>query len=165
MRRTLGFIMPVLVAAAVGCVSGGPFAAREDAGPPNGDKDRTLDYWNGLRGVMSQRTKSDELRALTSLVQRQSETIRGLPTEGVDPELVSAASALAKCQDKVIEMAEVADFQLAGLRASPVLAKEFAQANQQASASAARLAQLHTRLSARYGVAFTAFETGASNRR
>jgi hypothetical protein len=157
MRWSLGLILPVLLSA-VGCLSGGPFAPAVDAGPPNGDTSRTLAYWNGLRGVMSQRSKSDELRALTSVIQRQSETIRNMPTEGVDPELVSAASAVAKCQDKVIEMAEVADFQLAGLRASPILAKEFAQANQQASATAARLAQLHARLSARYGVAFASFE-------
>jgi hypothetical protein len=157
MRRTLGFILPIVFAAA-GCVSGGPFAPYEDPGPPNGDKDRTLNYWNGLRGVMSQRTKSDDLRALANLVQRQSETIRGLPPEGVDPELVSTAVAVAKCQEKVIELAEIADFELAGLRASPVVAKQFAEANQQASAAAARLAQLHARLSARYGVAFAAFE-------
>jgi len=164
MRRTLGFLLPVLVIAS-GCLSGGPLALREDAGPANGDADRTLNYWNGLRGVMSQRSKSDDLRALTKLVLQQSETIRALPTQGVDPELVEAANAVAKCQDKVIEMAEIADFQLAGLRGSPVMAKEFAQANQQASAAVARLAQLHSRLSTRYKVSFTAFETGASHRR
>jgi hypothetical protein len=157
MRRTLGFILPILVAAA-GCVSTGPLAPSEDPGPPNGDKDRTLEYWGQLRAAMTQRTKSDDLRALANLVQRQADTIRGLPTEGVDPELVSAASAVAKCQEKVVEMAEFADFQLAGLRAAPAVAKEFAQANRQASAAAARLAGLHSRLSARYGVAFVPFE-------
>lgn len=156
MRRALGFILPVIVAA--GCVSGGPFATVEDPGPPNGDKDRTLDYWNGVRGAMSQRTNSDDLRALANLVQRQSETIRGLPTDGVDPELVAAAGTVAKCQEKVIELAEVADFQLANLRASPAVARQFAQANQQASAAAIRVAQLHSRLSARYGATFAAFE-------
>jgi hypothetical protein len=129
-----------------------------DPGPPNGDKDRTLEYWNGLHGVMSQRTNSDDLRSLANLVQRQSETIRGLPPDGVDPELVAAAGAVAKCQERVIEMAEIADFQLAGLRASPAVAKQFAQANQQASAAGARLAHLHARLSARYGATFAPFE-------
>jgi hypothetical protein len=138
-------------------MSGGRFAPVDDPGPPNGDKERTLAYWNGLRGAFAQRSKSDELRALTSLVRRQSETIRNLPSEGVDPELLSAANAVAACQDKVIEMAEVADFQLNALRASPVLAKEFAQANQQASAAAARLAQLHARLSSHYGITFEPF--------
>ena len=156
MRRALGFILPVFVAA--GCVSGGPFAPVEDPGPPNGDKDRTLEYWNGLRGVMSQRTNSDDLKALANLVQRQSETIRGLPIDGVDPELVAAAGTVAKCQEKVIEMAEVADFQLAGLRGSPAIAKQFALANQQASAATARVALLHSRLSARYGATFAPFE-------
>ena len=80
------------------------------------------------------------------------------PAEGIDPELVTAAVALAKCQEKVIETAEIADFQIANLRASPILAREFAQANQQAAAAAARLANLQARLSARYGVAFVPFE-------
>jgi hypothetical protein len=54
-------------------------------------------------------------------------------------------------------MAEIADFELAALRASPAVAKQFAQANQEASAAQARLAHLHARLSARYGVTFTPF--------
>jgi hypothetical protein len=71
---------------------------------------------------------------------------------------VAAAEAVARCQEQVIEMAEIADFQLAGLRAMPAVAKQFARANQEASAAAARLAQLHTRLSARYGVSFAPFD-------
>ena len=157
MRWTLGFILPVLIAAATGCISGGLLSPSVDAGPPNGDKDRTLEYWNGLRGIMGQRSKSDDLRALTNLIQRQASTIRALPTEGVDPELVSAANAVARCQDEVIKLAEIADFQLAALRASPAVAKQFAQANQQATAATANLAQLHSRLSARYGVTFAQF--------
>jgi hypothetical protein len=156
MRWAVGFIVPVLLAA--GCTTTGPFAAVEDPGPPNGDKDRTLEYWNALRGVMSQRSNSDDLRALANLVKRQAETIRSLSAEGVDPELVGAAAAVAKCQEKVIELAEVADFQLAALRASPAIARQFAQANQQASAAVARLAQLHARLSARYGTTLSPFE-------
>jgi hypothetical protein len=156
MRGALGFILPVLLA--TGCVWSGPFTHVEDPGPPNGDPDRTHEYWNGLRGVMSQRTTSDDLRALANLVQRQSETIRTLPDGGVDPELVDAARAVATCQERVIELAEIADFQLTALRTSPALAKQFAQANQQASAAAARLAKLNVCLSARYGVEFAAFE-------
>lgn len=153
MRRALGLLLPVIVAS-VGCISTLPFTAKEDAGPPNGDKDRTLAYWNGLRGVMSQRSKSDDLRALTNLVRRQAETIRGLSAEGVDPELVAAANAVAKCQDKVIELAEVADYQMAALRGSPIMAKQFAEANRDSSAAVAQLSQLRGRMSGRYGVAF-----------
>ena len=109
---------------------------------------RTLAYWNGLRSAMGQRSKSDDLRALTNLVRKQAEMIRGMSAEGVDPELVAAAHAVAKCQDKVIELAEVADFQMAGLRASPTMAKQFAEANRESSAAAARLAELRGRMSA-----------------
>lgn len=158
MRPALGFILPVLLAVTAGCLSGGPFAPSEDPGPPNGDKDRTLEYWGKLHAVVSQRSKSDDLRVLANLVQKQVDVIRALPTEGVDPELVSAAQALAKCQERVIEMAEIADFQMVGIRAAPAVAKEFVQSNQQAGAARARLAQLHSRLSARYGVAFVPFE-------
>jgi hypothetical protein len=157
MRRALGLILPILVAAS-GCLSSGPFAPTVDPGPPNGNQERTLEYWGKLRGALSQRSKSDDLRALTNVVQKQIDVIHSLPTDGVDPELVAAAQALAKCQETVIELAEIADFQLAGIRATPAVAKQFIQANQQAGAARARLAQLHSRLSARYGVAFVAFE-------
>ena len=157
MRRTLGMILPILLTA-TGCVSGGLFAPFVDSGPPNGDKDRTLEYWGKLRGVLSQRSQSDDLRALTNLVQKQVDVINALPTDGVDPELLSAAQALAKCQEKVIEMAEIADFQMAGIRAAPAVAKQFVQSNQQAGAARAQLAQLHSRLSSRYGAAFAPFE-------
>jgi hypothetical protein len=156
MRRAIGFIMPILLSA--GCTSGGPFAPVEDPGPPNGDKDRTLEYWHGLRGVMSQRATSDDLRALANLIRQQSDTISGLPPDEVDPELVQAAVAVAKCQEKVIELAEIADFQMAALRVSPALAGQFARANQEASAAGKRLAALHARLSARYGTTFAPFE-------
>ena len=156
MRGAFGFILPVLLA--TGCVWSSPFAHVEDPGPPSGDPDRTLEYWNGLSGVMSLRSTSDDLRALANLVQRQSETIRSLPDDGVDPELVDAARAVATCQEKVIELAEIADFQLTALRTSPALAKQFAQANQQASAAAARLAKMHSLMSARYSVEYAAFE-------
>ena len=153
MRRALGLLLPVIVAS-VGCISSLPFTAKEDAGPPNGDKDRTLAYWNGLRGAMSQRSKSDDLRALTNIVRKQAETIRAMSAEGVDPELVAAANAVAKCQDKVIELAEVAAFQMTALRGSPIMAKQFAEANRESSAAVERLAQLRGRMSARYGVSF-----------
>jgi len=156
MRRALSFILPVLLAA--GCVSGGTLAPEEeDPGPPKGETERTLEYWNGLHGVMSQRTSSHDLRALANLVQRQSETIRGLPGDSVDPELVEAATAVAACQERVIELAQIADYQLTALRTSPTLAKQFALANQEASAAAGRLAKLHERMSARYGVEFAPF--------
>lgn len=156
MRRALACMIP-FVFAATGCLWSGPFGSFEDVGPPNGDPDRTLAYWGKLHNVMSMRTKSDDLRALTNIVQKQIDVVREASTEGVDPELVGAAEALAKCQEKVIEVAEIADFQMAGLRASPVAAKEFTLANQQAGAAAARLARLGGRLSARYKATFVPF--------
>jgi hypothetical protein len=149
MRRALGLLLPVIVAS-VGCISSLPFTAKEDVGPPNGDKD------HGLRGAMNQRSKSDDLRALTNIVRKQAETIRGMSAEGVDPELVAAANAVAKCQDKVIELAEVANFQMAALRASPIMAKQFAEANRESSSAVERLAQQRGRMSSRYGVSFAA---------
>jgi hypothetical protein len=155
MRRALGFILPVVVCA--GCFSFGnrqPDAAgAADAGAPTGDRDRTLEYWGKLRGVMGERTKSDNLRALTNIVQKQVDVVRNQPTEGVDAELVAAAEALAKSQEKVVELAEIADFRFEALRV-PQVAKEFARANQQAGAATARLKALRAKLSARYGVNF-----------
>jgi hypothetical protein len=152
MRRTLGLILPVVVCA--GCFS---FGKRQgdvaEAGPPSGDRERTLEYWGKLRGVIGERSKSDSLQALTNIVQKQVDMVRNEPTEAVDTELVAAAEALAKSQEKVIELAAIADYRFEALRV-PQVAKEFAQANQQASAATARLKSLRAKLSARYGVNF-----------
>src|SRR5262245_11218025 len=157
MRRTLGFILPLLVT--TGCfLTGNRQPDAVDAGPPLGERDKTLEYWGKLRGVMGERSKSDELRALTKIVQKQVDVIHNEPTEGVDTELVAAAAALAKAQEKVIEVAEIANYQLAGLRASPPAAKQFVEANQQAAAAAARVKALRAKLAARYGIAFPATE-------
>ncbi len=155
MRRAPGFVLPLLVAL-TGCFfTGSRHADIADVGPATGDKDRTLEYWGKLRGVVGVQTKSDDLRALTSVVQKQVDFVRDQSTDGVDTELVAAAQALAKGQEKVIQMSEIADFRMEGLRASQVVAKEFWQANQQASAATNRLKALRAKLAARYGVAFT----------
>lgn len=155
MRRALGFVLPILVAV-TGCFFMG---SRQpdvvDAGPATGDKDRTLEYWGKLRGVVGVQTKSDDLRALTSVIQKQVDFVRDQSTEGVDAELVAAAQALAKGQEKVIQMSEIADFRMEGLRISKAVSNEFWQANQQASAATTRLKALRAKLAARYGVAFS----------
>jgi hypothetical protein len=156
MRRTLGFILPIIVSVAgAGCfLSGNRQPAVADAGPPTGERDRTLEYWRKLRAVMGERTKADDLRSLTKIVEKQVDVVHNESIEGVDLELVAAAQALAKSQGKVIEVAEIADYRMEGLRASPPAAKQFAQANQEASAAINRLKALRAKLSARYGVNF-----------
>ena len=154
MRRTLGFILPVVVGGLVGCFGTGERQPAADAGPPAGDKDRTLEYWGKLREAMTPRAKADGLRALTGEVRRQVEAVRNQPVAGVDSELLAAAEELARCQEKVIELAEIADFQIAGLQSSPQMKQAFGEANRQASAATARLKALRAKLSTRYGVSF-----------
>jgi hypothetical protein len=156
MRRTLGFILPVLVSVAgIGCfLTGNKQPSVTEAGPPTGDRDHTLAYWGKLRGVLAERTKSDDLRSLTRMIQKQVDMVHNEPIEGVDLELVAVAQALARNQEKVIQQAELADYRMEGLRSSPDAAKQFSQANQQASAMTTRLKELRAKLAARYGVAF-----------
>ena len=96
MRRTLGFILPILVAVAGCFFNGSRQSDIADVGPATGDKDRTLEYWGKLRGVVGLQTKSDDLRALTNMVQKQVDLVRDQSTEGVDTELVAAAQKHAR---------------------------------------------------------------------
>jgi hypothetical protein len=153
MRRTLGFLLPILVGG-LGCFFTGGRQPDTAAGAPAGDKDRTLEYWGKLRGAMVQQPRSSELRELTNVVRRQVSVVRTQTPDGVDPELLAAAAAFAKSQEKVIELAEVADFQIVGLQSSPQMKQAFGDANRQAVAATARLKALRSRLSARYGVTF-----------
>jgi len=154
MRRTLGFFLPVLAGSLVGCFWMGGRQPDTAAGAPAADKDRTLEYWGKLRGVMAQQARSSELRDLTNVVRRQVDAVRTQTPEGVDAELLAAAEAFAKCQEKVIELAEVADFEIVGLQSSPQMKQAFGEANRQAAAATARLKALRSKLSARYGITF-----------
>lgn len=154
MRRTLGFLLPV-VAGLVGCFSlDGSVPRTLDAGPATGDKDRTLEYWGQLRGVMRMQSRSGDLREVADVVRKQVDAIRALPPESVDVELVAAADALARSQEAVLEAGETAGFNPAALRAAPEVMKSYTDAGRRTSAATMRLKNLRAKLGARYGVAF-----------
>jgi hypothetical protein len=161
MRRTLGFVLlAVLGASFLGCFSTGNQEQAETtaAGVPGGDKERTQAYWGQLRPILLQKSTSSDLRVLTKVVQTQVNAIRELPRDGVEPELLAEIDALLRYQDKVIEAAEVADFQFASLRSSPDLRKQFSDASQQAIAATARVKALRGKLAARYRAEFPSLE-------
>jgi hypothetical protein len=161
MRRTLGFLLPVVVTGLVGCFSSGERAARTlDAGPPTGDRDRTLEYWGKLRDILRTETRSNDLREVGAVVRHQAEAIRNLSPENVDVELVAAADALVRSQEQVLEAGELAGFNPVAIRGAPEVLRMYTEAGKRSAAATARLKNLGPTLAARYGVAFPALDLG-----
>ena len=160
MRRTLGF---VLLAGLAGIVTG--CFTKENKPPepvvngrPPADKERTLEYWSKVRDVMRQKTSSNDMQAVATVVRQQAETVRRLPIDGVDYELYVGAIAVAQFQEKLLKAAETAGYSPASLRADPTLRKTYTDACQQVATATADLKALHTKLSTRYGVLFPPIE-------
>jgi hypothetical protein len=160
MRRTLGLVLLAsVIGALVGCFTTdkklepvGPI------GPPTGEKEPTLEYWNKVREVMRLKTTSSDMRQVAAIVQRQADAVRQLPIQGVDKDLYVAALAVAQNQDKELKTAEAAGYSPAALRADPELRKSYSDASQQVTAAITRLKALAPTLSARYGAPFAPIE-------
>ncbi len=160
-RRTWGFVLlGAWMSALVGCFSLGNIksGAVVDVGPPSGEKDRTLDYWNQVRGAMREKSTATELRQVANVVRRQAETIRSLPIDGVDYDLYVSANAVAQSQEKMLTLAEKANYDLAVLRSDAELRKSYPEAGQHTSAAINKLKNLRATLSTRYGAEFLPLE-------
>ena len=155
MSRSLGLVWSAVLAGLVGCFSlNAPKPDVADAGLPLGDKALTLAYWENLRAATLARSKGNDMREVARLVRGQVKVIRTQPQDGVDPDLVAAAEAMAGHQEKMLTAAETAGYNAVALRASPDLVQQYADAAAAAVAASNRLKGLRTKLSARYGVSF-----------
>jgi hypothetical protein len=160
MRRTLGLVfLTAFVGTIIGCFT------KENkqpepvvSGRPPGDKEHTLEYWGKVREVMRQKTGSNDMQVVATMVRQQAETVRRLPIDGVDYELCVAACAVAQYQEKMLKAAQAASYNPASLRTDPALKKTYMDACQQIATAMVDLKALHTRLTARYGVTFPPIE-------
>ncbi len=161
MRRTLGLLsLAAALGSAAACFTTGPQSPEVGApGPATGDKDHTLEYWGKVREVLQLRTETQaDLRRVSALVRKQADTIRRLPVDGVDTELVIAANAVAQSQEKQLKTADAADYSAKTIRLDPDLKREYVSAGQQTTSALANLKDLAAKLSARYRVSFPPIE-------
>jgi hypothetical protein len=148
-----GFLLraaPVCVAVfTIGC-----FFTRETTHTEGAPRTPTHAYWRQANAALAQKPAGGDMRALVQLVRTQSETLRALPSEGVDAELVAAVDEVIKSEERVIEIAEMFGSDATRLKTAQGMAVVFADANRQASEAKSRLKAMRSLLNARYGGGF-----------
>lgn len=147
--RVITRVMVVLCATGLfGCVLTGSTPVVPPTHSPGATA--TAAYWNHLREITMTQSKSDDMVVLADIIRKQADSIRKLPSEGVDDELVQSAEAVAACHEKLLGVVDQAAYSVAGLKASPELRKQFMEAGRQTGEAQARLKALRPKLSARY---------------
>jgi hypothetical protein len=165
MRGTILRAAPACVLAlAAGCFTLGNL--QKDDGPP---RTPTHAYWRQVGEILARPPAAQNMQGMLRLVGEQAAALRDLPTEGVDAELVAAVQDVVKCEQEVLERAEMADSNEEVLRQSREMATLFADANKKAAESKRRLRALREALNARYDGGFAPMASpggpGGQNRR
>ncbi|MBY0458076.1 MAG: hypothetical protein K2V38_12110 [Gemmataceae bacterium] len=152
MRRVSLRAVPVcLVALACGCFLTDGSREQKAAGAPPSP---THDYWYKVGAILARRPAGADLPNLLALVRDQTEALRGLPTDGVDPELVAAVAEVIAREQDVLDRAELFDGNEKVLRSSKEMAGAFAGANRAAAEAKKRVRGLQPALNARHGGGF-----------
>lgn len=160
MRGTILRAAPAcLVALATGCFMLGDL--RPDAGPP---RTETHAYWQKAGEILARKPAAQDVKGMLRLVREQADALRALPAEGVDADLVAAVRDVVKCEEEVLERAELADDSEEVLRQSQAMAKLFADANKKAAESKRHLRALRDALNERHGGGFAPMAGGSGGR-
>ncbi len=111
-------------------------------------------YWRQVRATLAQKPTGSDLPALVRLVRAQTEALRALPTDDVDPDLVAAVDEVIRCEDEVLRRADMANNDTAMLKQNEAMARVFASANRAAADAKKRLKALQPALNAKHGDGF-----------
>jgi hypothetical protein len=142
-----------LVALAVGC-----FTTNNEVAPATKSAPApatvTHAYWQGAAAALSRKPTSGEMKDLVQLVTVQTDALRALSPEGVDPALVQATEEVLRCEEEVLRIAELFNNDAAKLKENQAMALTFADANRKASEAKKRLKALRGPLTERCGAGF-----------
>jgi hypothetical protein len=122
-------------------------------GTPAVPRTATHAYWQGASTALSQKPSGD-MRELVQFVRTQTNALRELSPDGVDPALVAAVEDVIKCEEEVIRIAEMAGNDPTVLRTSQAMTQMFGDANRKAAESKKRLKALRGPLNDRHGGGF-----------
>jgi hypothetical protein len=111
-------------------------------------------YWRQVGGLLAQKATSSELKDNVRLIRAQTDALRALSTEGVDPALVLAVDEVIRCEEEVLRVAATADNDVGILKENQVMAQTFAEANRKATEAKKHLKGLRDSLNARLGGGF-----------
>ena len=153
MRGIMLRALPVsFVAFAVGCFSLGG----SGSGPTVPAPSATHAYWQKVNEVLAQKPAGSEMKALVQLIRTQTDALRELDADGVDPALVAAVADVIKCEEEVLRRASIAGDDPTVLKTSEPMARAFADANHKAAEAKKRLRALRGPLNDRLGGGFAA---------
>ena len=96
-------------------------------------------YWQRANAALAQKTAGGDMRSLVELIRAQTDALRELSPEGVDPALVAAVADVIKAEEEVIRVAETAGYDPAVMKTSQAMAQTFAAANRKAADAKKRL--------------------------
>jgi hypothetical protein len=111
-------------------------------------------YWREVGTILAKKSAARTLKDDVQLIETQTQALRGLSPEGVDPELVAAVEDLIKCEEKVLEVGAMFEFREAELKTNKAMALTFSDANVKASEAKKRLKALRGTLNDRHGGGF-----------
>jgi hypothetical protein len=150
MRGIMLRALPVCIAVfATGC-----FLTSPSVGTPVAARTPTHAYWQGAGAVLAQKSTGGEMKDLVVLVRTQTDALRALSPEGVDPALVAAVDDIIKCEEEVLRRADMVGNDPSVLKTNQAMALAFAEANRAAAESKKRLKALRGSLNDRHGGGF-----------
>lgn len=150
MRGIMLRTLPVcFVTFAVGC-----FTMNGETGTPVAPRSATHAYWQGAGAALAQKPLGGDMKSLVQLVSSQTDALRALSPEGVDPALVAAVEDVIKYEEEVLRRAEMVGSDPTVLKSSQAMAQAFADANRQAAEAKKRLKALRGPLNDRHGGGF-----------
>ncbi len=152
MRGIILRALPVcFVAFVAGCFTFGGNSA-----PPETARTPTHAYWQKANAALAQKPTSGEMKALVQLIRTQTDALRELSPEGVDPALVAAVDEVIKCEEEVLRRADMVGDDPTVLKTSEPMARAFAEANHKAAEAKKRLKALRGTLNEHHGGGFAA---------
>ncbi|QJW99728.1 hypothetical protein [Frigoriglobus tundricola] len=158
MRGIMLRALPVCVAAfATGC-----FLTNSSVGPATSHNTPTHAYWHEVGAVLTEKSTGNDMKDLLPFIRNQTEKLRTLSTDGVDPALVAAVADLVKCEDEVLRRADMAGEDPSVMRSNKEVAAAFAEANRLAFESKKRLAAMRDSLNDRLGGGFGPINVGGT---
>ena len=151
MRGIMLRALPVcFVAFATGCLLSNSSIKVTEVAP----RSATHAYWQRANAALAQKPTGGDMKALVQLIRAQTDALRELPPEGVDPALVAAVDEVVKCEDEVLRRADMVGDDPSVLKTNQAMAQVFADANRKAADAKKRLKALRGPLDERHGGGF-----------
>jgi hypothetical protein len=153
--RTMRGIMLRALPVCVLAFTTGCFLLKGEQAPSSATpRTETHAYWKKVDEILARQPASPDVKSMIQLVSEQTDALRALSPEGVDPDLVAAVDDLIRCEEVVLDRWDQAGGDVENLKTIRTMAELFASANKKAADSKKRLWALRETLNSRHGGGF-----------